>query len=56
MILKERTVIRIKNDTERAIPNNNNKEFIFIVVQVKQDSIDKGATSDDYAIEEKPNW
>lgn len=54
--LEEGTVVRVHTETARAIRNTTNEEFIFIVIQAKQKSLETGTTSDGYAIKEKPNW
>lgn len=54
--IKEGTVIRVATDTERAIRNNTDNLFTFIVVQAKENSLEISNTSDGYGIEKKPNW
>lgn len=54
--ISEGSVIRVGTTTERAIRNNTENDFTFIVVQAKQDSLEGSTTSDGYAIDKKPNW
>ena len=54
--LKEGTVVRVAKDTERAIRNNSEDLFTFIVIQAKENSLQGSTISDGYGIEKKPNW
>ena len=54
--LKEGTLVRVAKDTERAIRNNTDETFTFIVIQAKENSLEGSTISDGYAIEKKPNW
>lgn len=54
--VKEGTVVRVARDTERAIRNNSENIFSFIVIQAKENSLEGSTTSDGYGIEKKPNW
>ncbi|WP_159023127.1 cupin domain-containing protein [Formosa sp. L2A11] len=54
--LKEGTVVRVATDTERAIRNNSDSLFSFIVIQAKENSFEGSTVSDGYLIEKKPNW
>jgi len=54
--MEEGTVVRVATDTERAIRNNSTAPFTFIVIQAKENSIEKSTVSDGYGIEKKPNW
>jgi len=53
--LEEETLVRVARDTERAIRNNTNQEFTFIVMQAKENCLDGSTVSDGYAIDKKPN-
>ena len=52
----EGTVVRVATNTERAIRNNSENSFTFIVIQAKENSLQGSTTSDGYGIEKKPNW
>ena len=54
--IKEGSVIRVATDTERAIRNNTDSLFTFIVIQAKENSFECSTISDGYVIEKKPNW
>lgn len=54
--IEEGTVIRVATDTERAIRNNSEDLFSFIVIQAKENSLEGSTTADGYGIEKKPNW
>jgi len=54
--LKEGTIVRVATDTERAIRNNSDAPFSFIVIQAKENSFEGSNVSDGYLIEKKPNW
>ncbi len=54
--IKEGTVVRVATGAERAVKNNSNDLFNYIVVQAKENSLEKSTTSDGYGIEKKPNW
>ena len=54
--IKEGTIIRVSTDTERAIRNNTEDTFSFIVIQARENSLEGGTVSDGYGIEKKPNW
>lgn len=54
--IKEGSVVRVATNTERAIRNNTKELFSFIVVQVKENSLEGSTVSDGYGIEKKPNW
>lgn len=54
--MEEGTVVRVGKETERAIRNNTEDLFTFIVVQAKQNSLEGSTTSDGYGIEKKPKW
>ena len=52
----EGTVVRVATNTERAIRNNSDDTFTFIVIQAKENSLEGSTISDGYGIEKKPNW
>lgn len=52
----EGTIVRVATNTERAIRNNSDDTFTFIVIQAKENSLEGSTTSDGYGIEKKPNW
>ncbi|MEP2279998.1 cupin domain-containing protein [Maribacter sp.] len=54
--MTEGTVIKVATDTERAIRNNSNDLFSYIVIQAKENSLENSTVSDGYGIEKKPNW
>lgn len=54
--IKEGSVVRVATDTERAIRNNSEEPFTFIVIQAKENSLEGSNISDGYGIEKKPNW
>ena len=54
--MEEGTVVRVGTDTERAIRNNSEELFSFIVIQAKENSLEGSNVSDGYGIEKKPNW
>jgi len=54
--MEEGTIVRVATDTERAIRNNSNEPFTFIVIQAKENSLKGSTISDGYEIEKKPNW
>ena len=54
--IKEGTIVRVATDTERAIRNNSDALFSFIVIQAKENSLEGSTVSDGYLIEKKPNW
>ena len=54
--IKEGSVIRVATNTERAIRNNTDNLFTFIVIQAKENSFKCSTVSDGYLIEKKPNW
>ena len=54
--IKEGSVIRVATNTERAIRNNTDSLFTFIVIQAKENSLENSTISDGYGIEKKPNW
>ncbi|MDF4202835.1 cupin domain-containing protein [Maribacter sp. SA7] len=54
--MTEGTVIKVATDTERAIRNNSNELFSYIVIQAKENSLENSTVSDGYGIEKKPNW
>ena len=54
--MEEGTIIRVATDTERAIRNNSEELFTFIVIQAKENSLEGSTVSDGYGIEKKPNW
>lgn len=54
--MEEGTIVRVATNTERAIRNNTEKLFSFIVIQAKENSLEGSTTSDGYGIEKKPNW
>ena len=54
--IAEGTVVRVATNTERAIRNNSEDLFTFIVIQAKENSLEGSTISDGYGIEKKPNW
>ena len=54
--MKEGTIVRVATGAERAIRNNSEDLFSFIVIQAKEHSLEGSTTSDGYGIEKKPNW
>ena len=54
--MEEGTIVRVATDTERAIRNNSDALFSFIVIQAKENSLEGSTVSDGYGIEKKPNW
>ncbi|MEO9513607.1 MAG: cupin domain-containing protein [Flavobacteriaceae bacterium] len=54
--MEEGTVVRVATDTERAIRNNSEELFTFIVIQAKENSLQGSTVSDGYLIDKKPNW
>ena len=54
--MEEGTVIRVGTDAERAIRNNSEELFSYIVIQAKQNSLEGSTVSDGYGIDKKPNW
>ena len=54
--MKEGTIVRVATGAERAIRNNSEDLFSFIVIQAKEQSLEGGTTTDGYGIEKKPNW
>jgi len=54
--LTEGSIVRVATSTERAIRNNTEDAFSFIVIQAKEHSLEGSTISDGYAIEKKPNW
>lgn len=54
--IEEGSVVRVAPNTSRAIRNTGKNDFSFIVLQAKENSLNKGKTSDGYLVEEKPIW
>ena len=54
--IQEGTIVRVATHTERAIRNNTEDLFSFIVIQAKENSLEGSTISDGYGIEKKPNW
>lgn len=54
--IREGSCIRVGTDAERAIRNHTSELFVFIVIQVKQNSMEKGKTSDGYVVNKEFDW
>jgi hypothetical protein len=52
----EGSLIRIASDGKRTWRNNSDKPLIFMVIQAKNDSLDKYFVEDGFSVREEVKW